>query len=238
MIDFGLLMSVILALAVPSAMARRWPLRSFGEGTTVTDVFVLPAAAGLLVGRLVTLALDDPGSIGSLSDMLVIRSGVEFWPAACLAVFVVAGQARRAGVDASERLAEVAPLALVGYAAYEAACLFRDGCFGPVSSFGLRPDGMDEKMFPVGLALAAGIAAAAALARRLRRLDWPPLAVVAGAVAFVAIARSWASIWLPRVDEAMTRQHRSSIVVAVLAATTCLVQVSVHRRQMTQVVPG
>ncbi len=237
MIDFGLLMSVIVALAIPSAVARRWPLRTFGEDASVLDVFIVPATAGLLVGRLVTLALDDPGSIGSLSDMLVIRSGVEFWPAAGAALVVVAWQARREGIDASVRLAEVAPLALIGYAAYEAACLFRDGCFGPLSTFGLRPDGMDEKMFPVGLALAAGIAAAAALVRHLRRIGWPPLAVVAGAVAFVAIARSWTSIWLPHVGEAMTRQHRSSIVVAILAAATCLVVVWGHRRPMTQAVP-
>lgn len=54
-------------------------------------------AVGLLVGRITTLALDDPNSIGSPLDMLVIRSGVEFWPGMAAAARVAAWQARRQG---------------------------------------------------------------------------------------------------------------------------------------------
>ncbi|QXC60640.1 hypothetical protein KSP35_20325 [Aquihabitans sp. G128] len=236
MMDFGLLMSVIVALAVPAALARRRPLLGFEEGESVIDVFVVPGAVGLLVGRLVTLALDDPRSIGGLSDMLVIRSGVEFWPAVLSAALVVAWQSRRAGVQALTRLAGLAPWAMVGYASYEAACIFRDGCFGPVGSLGLKPDGMDQRMFPIGLALGVAVASAAAFVTWVHRLGWPPLAIVASATALVALARSWASIWLPRVGEAMTRQQRSSIVVAILAATACLVEVWLQRHQRTSVV--
>ena len=95
MIDYGLLVSVIIAFGVPSLLMWWWPLdtapiaASGPEPPGFLDVAVGPAFAGLAVGRLVTLALDDPNSLGSLSDMLIIRSGVEFWPGVIGAAAVV-----------------------------------------------------------------------------------------------------------------------------------------------------
>ncbi|QGG94150.1 hypothetical protein [Actinomarinicola tropica] len=67
MIDFGLVVSVIAAVGAPALLATLW---AYGDGSSsFLDDVTAPLLAGLAVGRLVTLALDDPSSIGSLSDM-------------------------------------------------------------------------------------------------------------------------------------------------------------------------
>lgn len=73
MIDYGLVVSLIVAFGFPTLLAGRWPLTTYTEPTTFVDAVLPLAFAGLVVGRLTTLALDDPSSIGSISDMLIIR---------------------------------------------------------------------------------------------------------------------------------------------------------------------
>lgn len=102
MIDFGLVVSLIAAIGAPALLAARWS--DGDESSSFLDDVTAPLLAGLAVGRLATLVLDDPGSIGSMSDMLVIRSGVEFWPGAAAAAGVVAWQARRTERPPMERL--------------------------------------------------------------------------------------------------------------------------------------
>lgn len=221
MIDFGLVVSLMAAIGVPALLAVRW---AYGDGSSsFLDDVTAPLLAGLAVGRLVTLALDDPSSIGSLSDMLVIRSGVEFWPGAVAAAGVVAWQASRTGTSPMQRLAALAPLALVGYAAYEATCVFRDGCLGPVAPVGLRPPGLETTMLPVGWLVAAATLAGAALVHR-RRDRTRPAVSIAAAVVVAAAVRSLGSIWLPHVGDGMTRQHWTSITVllAAMVATVLL----------------
>ena len=138
MIDYGLLISVIIAFGLPSLIGTWWTVTGRDGPVGFLDVAVGPAFAGLAVGRLTTLALDDPSSIGSLSDMLIIRSGVEFWTGVAAAIAAVLVSANLGLVSPSNRLAELTPLAMLGYAGYEAACIFRDGCFGPSSAIGLR----------------------------------------------------------------------------------------------------
>ncbi|MEQ9162311.1 MAG: hypothetical protein RLN74_06360, partial [Ilumatobacter fluminis] len=130
MIDVGLLLTMIVAVGVPSLVARWWPLTTFGEPVGFLDVAIWPAMVGLGVGRLVAVALDGPSSLGSLSDLLIIRSGVEFWPGVAAAMLAAAWSAHRSGVASFDRLADLVPLALIGYAGYEATCLVRDGCYG------------------------------------------------------------------------------------------------------------
>ncbi len=224
MIDFGLLLSMVAAVGLPTLLGWWWPLPALpgGEDAEPTvpsfaDLAVIPALAGLIVGRLVAVALDAPGSFGRLGDLLIIRSGVEFWPGAVVAVALVALEARRQGVPPLDRLAALAPAALVGYAAYEACCVFRDGCFGPAAPIGLRPPGIATTMVPIGLLVAAAVVAAAVVLHRIHRAGAPPAVVVTGAVAGVAVVRSVASIWLPHVGDGLTRPHLTSLVVAALA---------------------
>ncbi len=116
MIDYGLLVSMIIAFGVPSLLVWWWPLDvapgppASGGTPGFLDLALGPAFAGVAVGRLTTLAMDDPNSIGSLSDMLIIRSGVEFWPGVATAVVVVLWAEQRAGLPRLSRLAVLVPL--------------------------------------------------------------------------------------------------------------------------------
>ena len=224
MIDFGLLASMIIAVGLPSLVVRWWPLRTYSDDVGVLDIALGPGFVALGVGRLTALILDDPQSIGRVADMLIIRSGVEFWPGVIAAAGLLAWMARRSGVSPLSRLGAVAPLALIGYGGYEAACIFRHGCFGPESPVGMRPVGLVTTMLPMGLVVATAVAVGAAFIRGLSR----PAVVVTAAVLMVATARSVASIWLPHVGEGLTRQHLTSIVVMAVFAVVVAVQVVIR----------
>lgn len=232
MIDYGLLLSLIIGFGAPALLAQWWPLSTFEPDDGFIDAVVGPAFAGLAVGRLTTLALDDPSSIGNISDMIIIRSGVEFWPGLAAAITVVLWGARRSGVPPLARLADLIPLSMVGYAGYEFACLFRDGCFGPDSPVGLRPKGLSSTMLPVGWIVAAAIAVCAIGIRGLSARNHPRSVVVLAGVAIVASTRAVASIWLPHVGDGLTRQHLVSIGVAIAAAVSLLVTVAVRGRSV------
>jgi hypothetical protein len=224
MLDFGLLTSAI-TIVVVVAVATRWaPTPALGA-RSVGDRLHAPVIIGVLTGRVVAAALDDPTSLRSLRALLVIRGGVEFWPGVAAAIGVLVwGTRRRRDESAGLTLAELAPFLLWGYATWEATCLLRDGCYGPVSSIGLVPDGLTTRHFPVGLVVALGVTLLGVALHQL--WGWLPWAKVAAAVAGVAAARSVASIWLPRLSDSLTRQHLQSLAVlggcAVLAAGVTL----------------
>lgn len=230
MIDYGLLLSVLLAFAVPAFVVRWWPLTTYDEPVSFLDVAIWPAALGVLVGRLVTLAIDDPSSMFRLSDFIVVRSGVEFWAGVAAAASSIGWTARRAGVAPSVRLADLAPHAMLGYAAYEAACIFRDGCFGPASAIGLRPPGVSSTMVPVGLVMAAALAGLAVILRLLCERGRSPITVVPLAVLGVSSVRAVASFWLPHVGVGRTRQHNTSIVIVAASAVVLALAFARTRR--------
>lgn len=231
MIDFGLVVSLIAAIGAPALLAARWAYSK--ERSSFLDDVTAPLLVGLAVGRLVTLALDDPNSIGSVSDMLVIRSGVEFWSGVAAATGVVAWQSRRTEHAAMERLAALSPLALAGYAAFEATCVFRDGCLGPVAVVGLRPPGLQATMLPVGWLMAAAALVGAVFVHRWRDRTRPVVSI-GTAVVIAAGVRSLGSVWLPHVGDGMTRQHRTSLAVLVVAAVTTIVLGSSRRSAATE----
>lgn len=217
MIDVGLLLTMVVAVGLPSLVATWWPLTTFAEPTGFLDVAVWPSFVGLGVGRVVAVSIDGPSSLGSLSDLLIIRSGVEFWPGVAAALLVAAWSARRSGHASLDRLADLTPLAVIGYAGYEVACLVRDGCYGPESPLGLQPPGTSTAMFPIGVAAAVAVVAGAIVLRRQSdRL--PSWAVLLCGVVVVAGSRSLASIWLPHIGDGLSRQHWSSVIVFVFAA--------------------
>lgn len=225
MIDYGLLMSVIVGFGGPALVGNWWQVAGRDEPVGFLDVAVGPALAGLAVGRLTTLILDDPNSIGSISDMLIIRSGVEFWPGAAAASAVVLLSANLGLVSTSKRLSDLAPLAMIGYAGYEAACIFRDGCFGPDSPVGLRPPGLTTTMLPIGWFVAVAVALSAIGVRSLATSGNRAIVVVPAGLLAVASARSVGSIWLPHVGDGLTRQHLTSIGVLVSSAIAVVVAV-------------
>ncbi len=233
--DYGLLASVVVAFAVPALLAGRWPLRSFDPPIGFVDAGIGPAVAGLAVGRLMTLVIDDRRALGRVADMLIIRSGVEFWPAVVAAVGVAALAARRARVPVIARLADLAPLAMVGYAIYEVACVLRDGCYGPASPIGLRPDGLSTRMLPVGIVMGVAIVAGAWVVRRANG-RWSHVVDLLASIAIVATVRAVASFWLPHVGGGLTRPHRQSLVIAVVA-TMALAVMALRRHRASRPIP-
>ncbi len=215
MIDVGLLASVAIVLIVPAVFVSPWPASAAAPG--LIDVAGGGLLMGILVGRLTAVAIDDPASLTNISDLLVIRSGVEFWAGVLAGVAWIAFQARRVHVSPTERVAAITTPALVAWACYEATCVIRDGCPGPLSRFGLRPDGLVEKVIPIGLIAAAAAAGAAAGLRYLHRRGMPGSQIVLLALVAIATIQSVASIWLPHIGTGLTRQHRTSIVSAVAA---------------------
>lgn len=233
MIDVGLLATIVIVLIVPSVFVRPWPSSAAASG--VIDVSIGAMFVGLAVGRLTAVALDDPGSLTSLSDLMIIRSGVEFWPGVAAGLAWIAFCARHDEVAPLRRLAAITAPALVAWACYEATCVLRDGCPGPLSSIGLRPDGLVERMFPIGLVVAAAAGGAAMVGRRWHRRGMPDVEVVVVALLSIAIIRSIASIWLPHIGNGLTRQHRTSIAVGIIAGIAFVV---IRRRPPLPVVSG
>ena len=221
MADRGLLFSGVVIAALLYAASRWLPVGRF-ERSEVLDQLVVPVVAGVLAGRAVAAALDDPASLRSLRAFLVIRGGVELWPGVAAAAGALAvGLRRRGGPEpVLDGLAVLAPFLLLAYAGYEATCVLRDGCYGPASPVGLVPDGLQTRQFPVGLVVAAVVLG---LAWRLATWSTDAGVKLVVAVGGVAMARAVASIWLPRLGDGLTRPHRESIAIAVVAAGTTLV---------------
>jgi hypothetical protein len=215
MIDRGLALSMALIGAMVWLTGRVAPPKAV-ERDQLFDALAAPVLLGLLVGRLVAMALSDLRGLAQVRDVLIIRGGVEFWPAVAVGTLVAARKARRDGLRPSLRVVDLAPFVLVGMATYDATCLVREGCFGPTASIGLAPPGVASTMVPVGLLTAAALLGLAAAAHRWgRRRSQVALAAI---VTFVAAERAVASIWLPRFGPGPTRQHVESVVVAVIAS--------------------
>ena len=229
MMDLGLLVSLVITVTIVSVFVRPWPRHAVVSGAV--DTAIGAALIGLLVGRLAAVAVDDPGSLTSLSDLMVIRSGVEFWPGLLAGVLWLARGARRDDVPAVVRLAALVPAGLVAWASYEATCLVRDGCPGPASALGLRPDGLATRVFPIGLMVAASVLISAWVLDRRHRRGESDLTIVVAAIAVAATIRSVASIWLPRISDGPTRQHRTSMAVAATAIVGLILATVRERRR-------
>lgn len=237
MIDYRLLFAVALALGIPSLLERRWTGHSEGADTRFIDVVITPGMVGLGVGRVVALLLDDPASFGQLSSILVIRSGVDFWPGVIAAAATFTWSAWRSGSSPAERLAGILPLAIVGYGVFEASCLLRDGCFGPLSPVGLRPPGLNHAMVPIGLMMGFTLLVGAIMLRRLCvHRDLSAATAIALGLSLVALVRSVGSVWLPHLGDSMTRAHRTSIVVAAGAlVAVAVLNAREHQRRTARV---
>ena len=214
MIDRGLLITMVAMVVAVLLAARGWPPRLARDDTVIGRGFA-GIAVGALVARLVAVALADPSAFTRPGDLLVIRGGMEFWPGVAAGITACAVAARRAKVPAVAEMADLAPYSLAAYAVFEASCVFRDGCFGPVSAIGLRPGGVGPTEIPVGLGVALAAAGLAVLVRRIAGHD--VLMALLVAVFGLATARAAAAAWLPKIGSAPSRPQVESVIVAALA---------------------
>jgi hypothetical protein len=207
-IDRGLLAS---ALAVALVC---WGLPRVARGPRPplpVDPLLLSAIAGLLIGRLVAVAVEDPAALGAVRDVFVIRGGVAFWPGLAGGAATYAYLGRGSGTSPWLRLSAAAPAVVAGYGTYEAMCVARDGCFGPAVWFGLTPPGLLAPVLPVGWVIA--VLALGWAVRHQRRIPHPT--DLLSAVLFLAVVRSVASFHLPRVGSALSSPHVQSLAVLV-----------------------
>ena len=217
MMDRGLFLSIVAVVAVVYVTARLARPHTLAP-TQVFDVLMGPTMAAAIVGRLTAMALTDWRSFTEVRDILVFRGGLEFWPGLAAGLMVLWRGARRDNADPLLRLVDLLPYVLWAMAAFDVTCLLREGCFGPTSPIGLVPTGLQSRVLPVGI-LVAAITALTGTAIRRR---WPaqPLTTVLLALLFVAGQRSIASIWLPRFGDDPTRQQLQSIAVTAAAIIT------------------
>jgi hypothetical protein len=219
MLDAGLL-ATGLAVWLVVNLATRWAPVAGRERRDVVDRLYAPVIVGVLAGRAFAAVLDDPASLRSIRAFLVVRGGVGFWPGVAVAVGLLAMGARRRRERATEVVADLTPFLLWGYTVYEAACVVRDGCYGPESPVGLTPPGLSTTIVPIGLVVAAAVVTLGFAVRHFG--GWSAERRILLAVGGVALVRSVASIWLPRLGDGLTRQHRESLVVFGIALVVVL----------------
>lgn len=217
MIDRGLLLSILVASALPWLITRVAPSRA-DHWRPAGDPLITAGLIGLVGGRIIALTLDDPASLGRLRDIMIIRGGVEFWPGLAVGALAFLFFTRREPASASARLSVAAPLFLMGYAGYEAMCIARDGCFGPPAAFGLVPVGFAGPVFPVGLVVAL-VTVVGGLVIRTQR---PQVGSASLALLILALTRSVAGFHLPRLGDSLTRPHLESLGVLVVMVAIVL----------------
>ncbi len=217
MIDTGLLSSMAVIVGTVLFVKRWAPPLTLGTDT-LGGVAGAPLWVGVVVARLVAVIVDDPGTLGRPRDLLLIRGGMEFWAGALAAVVVAGIGARRAQVPVLARLGDLAVYGLVAYAAFEATCVLRDGCFGPLSPIGIRPRGLGAPEIPTGLVVGSFVLALAAVVRRFARRSGGMAALLAaGGLTFVRFAAAFA---LPHIGPGLSRPQVESgvVTVAILVA--------------------
>lgn len=227
MIDVGLLLTVLIVLGGVQLALRAVPPAAV-DRAQVAALVSTPLIVGLIAARVVFVLLDHPASVFRLRDLMVVRAGVEFWAGVFVALAWVLVRVRRS-VDragAMVTLATTTPYLLIGVALYEASCLVRDGCLGPVASVGLKPNGLDSTMIPVGVLVAVVLGVAAIALRQAWTLEAEQTVLCSFAVlGGVRLVASW---FLPAIGP--SRVERESALVFVVAVCGLVVHVVRRRR--------
>lgn len=211
MIDTGLVVTMVIMAVGCTLLLRLAPPRE-GDRDQIYDLATGPLFVGIIAARLAAMAFDDLGRTLRLRDVLLFRSGMEFWAGLAAALGFAAWRWRSNPLPSLKLMAAVVPYGLWSYALYEGTCLVRDGCLGPRSPVGFTPIGLSHRVFPVGVAVAAAAFATGFFLRRSPSLR--PVTVVAMGVGSLATVRAMASVWLPAIGP--SRIQRESIGVAVL----------------------
>ncbi len=196
MIDTGFLATLVVVV-LGLQLSARWSPPTLIDRSALGELWVGPVLLGLVVARLAFVAFDGPSSLRNVRELLVFRSGLEFWAGATTGVAVVAWKSRSLQPGVVAVLAASMPFALFGVALYEGSCVVRDGCFGPPSRVGLIPPGLDRRLLPIGIVVGVTLLVVGAALKRLWTMS-ASLTVVIGGFALAA-TRAFASRRLPAI---------------------------------------
>lgn len=211
MIDLRLLISVVVVAGVAWCGVRVWATGAVGPSVLI-DRSLSAVVAGVAVGRLSWVLIEQPALLRQPGDLLLIRSGVEFWPGIVAGLAWLAWRSRNAE-GRLPVLAGCAPVLLIGIASYEATCVVRGECFGPFTSVGLLPRGLQHRQFPVGVLVAAVLAAGALTIPRAVRVHLVPSA----SLFLLATVKLTAAFFLPVLGTRPPRTQIESGVAALLS---------------------
>ena len=211
MIDPGLLGTVMI-MVVWMALTVRFVSSSVVDRHRLVDLVTGPLVVGFVVARLAAMAAEDFGESLHLRDLALIRSGMEFWAGLAAGLGWAAWRWRDERPGIWPVFAAITPFGLWAYSLFEATCLVRDGCLGPVSQIGLRPHGLQSRVFPVGLAVAVVLSIVGTVLHRAWSLD--ALTVVFSGLTALAVVRAMAGIWLPAIGA--SRVERESVLAALV----------------------
>ncbi len=194
--DYRLALTVLIAVVGTGLIARWWWPDGFDDkGSTLGDYATIPVVCGVVAARVSTVLLDHPAGIASLREVMIIRGGSDFWIGVAAGVAAI-GLTVKNTYAITPRLALIAPFGLVAYGLYHAGCVIQDGCPGPPSAIGLTQNGIDQRVFPVGL-----VGAAAAFAAGMWFMRRPPSRspIVASAVVLATLVaiRALVSLFTP-----------------------------------------
>lgn len=214
--DYRLLLTVALTIVVTSLIARWWWPEGFDEeGSKLADYATIPVVCGFVAARLSTVLLDHPAGIVSLKEVMIIRGGSDFWIGVAVGVAAI-GLTVRDTYAIAPRLAMIAPFGLIAYGLYHAGCVIQDGCPGPPSAIGLAQNGIDQRVFPVGL-----VGAAAAVLSGLWFMRRPqsrsPLISSAVMLATLVAIRALVSLFTPSLVPFPSRDQVLSIIALLVA---------------------
>lgn len=212
MIDIRLLISVVVVAGVAWCGAKVWTTGAVGPSVLI-DRSLSAAVAGVAVGRLSWVLIEQSALLRQPRDLLLIRSGVEFWPGIVGGLAWLAWRSRDAAEGQLRVLASCVPVLLIGIASYEATCVVRGECFGPFTVVGLVPRGLQHRQFPVGVLVGAVLAAGAITIRRALRVHLVPSA----SLFLLATVKLTAAFFLPVLGTRPPRTQIESGVGALLS---------------------
>lgn len=179
--EFTLLWSVLTGVALLWVGTLIW---RDGLPDHAFDSLIGSAVLGLLVGRLVAMALQGVSPITHPLDVVVVRGGVHTGAASLAAIVAIAWMWR----DEPAHLDAAAPAVLLGLAGWQAGCLWRGACLGSTSSlpWAWSTETGAVARHPVELYAAIALVLGAWL---VSRLEWRPLFRAGSALAIAGLAR-------------------------------------------------
>lgn len=147
------------------------------------DVLIGGIGVGVIVGRLVSMALSGVNPITNPADILLVRGGVDTAAASAAALATVVWALR----DQPTALDALAPAALAGLAGWHAGCVWTGTCLGSATGgdWGLTLPGSDVGRHPTEIYAAVILLAGALAVGRLRA----PLRATGAAIAIAGLAR-------------------------------------------------